>query len=85
MKELSESYPISQLKMTLKNMVRLLLSLQVCPRATQCYTTSNYMVKLFVFKLKQIYFLIIFFLLMAFYDTANTIKSTLFWTILVFI
>ena len=47
--------------MTLKRWGSPLLSFEVCSRATPCYTTSNYMVKLFVFKLKQIYFIIIFF------------------------
>ena len=39
--------------------------------------------KLFVFKLKQIYFIIIFCPLMAFFNTANTNKSTFFGTIFV--
>ena len=54
------------------------MSLEVCSRAP----TSNYYgeikAKFVRFKLKQIYFIIIFFPLKVFFDTANTNKSTFF-------
>ena len=59
-------------------MVRLLLYVKFCARTTPYYTTSNYTVKLFVLQVEENVFLNYFFSIMAFFDTANTNKSTLF-------
>ena len=76
MKGLNESFPISQQKVTSKNIVCLILSLKFCSRALgpTSYYYGEIKDEFVCFKLKKIYFIIIFFPLKAFFDTANTNK-----------
>ena len=72
-------------KRLLKTWFAFFCTFKFCLRTISYHTTSNYTCNYLLFKLKKIYSIIIFFSLMAFFDTANTNKPTFFWTILVFL